>query len=150
MSRGRAMVRWWVPLLGIGIAWLGACWPVCAGAQSTPAQEVERYVQCYASALGVLGRWEIQYEYLPRDSVPWVATTETNMGNFRATMRYNLAWLAEHTEDIRRTALHETLHVFLGELMGLAYATSPDWALVATEQLVRQITRWPWWVEVCP
>ena len=136
----------WVMLVGVML--------IAAAAAGVPAQSREeaalrRLTACYTRELGVTPRWHLNVLVVEDTALAAWGTTTSNSFTLEAETTYNLLAIRRDQRPLWEVALHEVLHVATGELMGLAWAFSPEMALVESERFVRQVVRWPWWGKPC-
>jgi hypothetical protein len=111
--------------------------------------QLEAWTVCYTDALQ-LDRWDIEIVLHEQDTVDFTAATEVDLDYYEATIEYNLPRLAAEDEVyLRRTVVHELLHIHTWELGLMAEDVDYDKALSLQEQLGTRLDRLPIWLTVC-
>lgn len=113
------------------------------------ADTLMRYTQCFGAVLGVFPRWSATHEVINDPAEKWLGRTMAWFAALQARVQFNFATLRISTSSLREIALHEVLHLTIGELAGVAAMESRDLAGVLNEQTVRIMARWPVWKGVC-
>lgn len=140
-------MRIWILALCVA---LSVAPPCAAQSRDTAETTLRRHTACFATALGITPRWELQVNVAQDSSGrAWFGRTDVGAIALEAHITYNLHAIAQHAENLRLLALHEVLHVALGEMLYLAHTASPELAKLENERLVRQMVRWPNWTGVC-
>ena len=142
------------PLWGLAWITLVGAMLIVAAAPGAPTQsreetELRRLTACYARELGVTPRWSLNVLVVEDTLLLAYGMTISNSIKLESETTYNLFTIRRDQKLLWEIALHEVLHSATGELMGLAWAFSPDMASVESERLVRQVVRWPWWGKLC-
>lgn len=122
---------------------------LAAQAPETPEAALRRYTACWTRELGVTPRWNVEVTMETDTTSDYFGSTRFSALALEATVHFNVANATRHKQNLRELALHEVLHVALGELAHLAYTTDRDIAGIEYERLIRQMVRWPNWKGVC-
>ena len=151
----KTRIRWWVPLLGIALAWVAAFFPACLEAQErlSPRQAtLTRYTACYAEHMLLTPLWKIAVMF---DSVSpgyreYGATTEVRLEYFEGIITYRVGQDAKATDsELQAMVVHELSHIYTQGLWELARQTSGRWAELLNEQFAAHVSRWPQWQTLC-
>jgi hypothetical protein len=110
---------------------------------------IQWHARCFLSKLGLIPRWDVHISVISDPTFEWYGRTLTRAGALEATSIFNLYTIQRDHEDMRLIALHEAMHVALGELVQLAATADRDMTSIESERLVRQMVRWPSWAGVC-
>lgn len=119
-------------------------------AQLALGAQLEAWTTCYAHVLQV-NRWDITVVLYDQDTVDFEAQTmDADLDYETVTIEYNLPALAAEGEVyLRRTVVHELLHIHTWELGLMAEEVDYDAALSLQEQLGTRLDRLPIWLSVC-
>lgn len=102
---------------------------------------------CYAGEMNVPHAVEVKFRNLHDD---WLAVTEVDADYLRATIVYDLSLMSTIADStVRKTVVHELMHVMTWELVELAEALAEDLAWRLDEQLATRIERMDIWQDLC-
>lgn len=120
-----------------------------AAAESDATRMVRWHANCFLTKLGLTPRWDVQISTIDDSSQGWYGRSLTQASVLEARISFNMYTLRRDNESLRLVALHEVLHVALGELTRIATEADREATALIQEQLVRQMVRWPSWDSVC-
>ena len=93
---------------------------------------------------------EFEYELPVDEDDRWAAATDAEPDYLTVNIEYNLAYLKDVSDhEVRETVIHELVHVSLWELLELIPEEAEELSLRREEQLTTQVSRRPFWQELC-
>jgi len=110
------------------------------------ATTMTAYTECYAEVMQLPFSVMVEFEDMGED----LAQTEVEVDYLTASIKYSLEALAEEPDAaLRRTVVHELIHVLTWELGLLADEVDLVHSLTLFEQIATRVERWPFWLKVC-